>query len=184
MKPWRVRMKRYVLQTPWLSVTKEKVLLPGGQVLNDYYSVVGSKLVAVLLLNNQGEALLVKQYRHPVKKITLDLPGGAVASGENIVQAARRELLEETGYRVSRLKKLLTYFPDSGKKGDTKTVFLGYLSQTAYKRKQPFSEEIGVEPVWLPMGKVSRMLRHTQVLESTLCLAISYWKFLGRHQRS
>lgn len=181
--PWRVRSRKYVLKTPWLSVVKERVLLPWGRVLNNYYSVVGTRLVAVLLLDDQNQVLLVKQYRHPVRKITLDLPGGTVIGRETVVQATRRELFEETGYRVSRLKKLLTYFPDSGKKGDTKTIFLGYLSQKAHGRIQPFSREKGVEPVWVPLDKVLRMLKRAQGLESTLCLVVLYWKFLTPRQR-
>lgn len=72
--------------------------LPHG-LKRPYYSVdFGTHAVAILAFTEEGQLVIAKEYRHPTKKWMLGCPGGRIDTGESPIEAAQRELLEETGY--------------------------------------------------------------------------------------
>lgn len=179
--PWKVLARTLVVDTPWLQVAKERVRLPSGKELPDYYTIVGSRLVASMVVDSKENVLVVRQYRHAVRSKTVDLPGGAIEKGETALQAARRELKEETGVAISQPQRLLRYYPDSGKKGDIKVVFLFRLKGVGKRRKRLLSSEEGVEPAWIPVRVLLRQMRSGRFMEPTLELALSRYT-LRRNQ--
>jgi len=175
-RKWKVLSSSYVLKTPWLKVKKDKVRLPNGKIIDDFFSVEGNELVALLAVNDSKEVLLVKQYRHAVGQETFDLPGGAVRKNETPIAAAKRELAEETGYSARQLKKMITYYPDSGKKGDVKHIFLAeglkHISKIANGGEE--DEEI-LSIKWLPLSEIDKGIARGKLKEATLQLAVLYY---------
>lgn len=94
---WKVLEQTPVIQSPWFKVTKEKVELANGKVVDDFYTVRGDNLVCIVALNNISQAAFVRQYRHGIQKMMLEVPGGGIDAGETSLAAAKRELAEETG---------------------------------------------------------------------------------------
>src|SRR5574339_75669 len=93
LKPWKVLDSKYVhrnVRVDRCEITNGMVLEP---VILEY-----SAWVNVLALTVRREVLMVRQYRHGVKKSIWELPGGMVEAGESPLEAARRELMEETGF--------------------------------------------------------------------------------------
>jgi len=164
---------QYSLNEKWIKVRKEKVKLPSGKILNDFYVVEGNDLVAVLAID-KGCVLLVRQYRHAVKDVTLDIPGGGVNPKETPINAARRELLEETGFTAGSMEKLAIYYPDSGRTESTKHIYLA----SQLTRYQPLcaSEDDAeeVELVRLPINKLINKIKTGHGIEPTLCLAMLF----------
>jgi ADP-ribose pyrophosphatase len=80
--------------------------------------------VAVLAVDDRGNALLVRQFRYAVGRETLEIPAGTIDAGETPAQAALRELREETGHSASRLDVLLEYGPAIGYCTERMTVYL------------------------------------------------------------
>jgi len=81
-----------------LAVSSESVLLPGNRVVDDYYRISLPSFSAVFALTESGNVVVLQQYKHGVGHVCLTLPGGQLEPGEVPEFAARRELLEETGY--------------------------------------------------------------------------------------
>lgn len=103
--PWRRVSTRAVYDNPWISVREDAVVRPDGRP--GIYGVVHFKNLAVGVLAVEGEELyLVGQYRYTLERYSWEIPEGGCPAGEDPLEAARRELEEETGLRARRWSKL------------------------------------------------------------------------------
>jgi 8-oxo-dGTP pyrophosphatase MutT (NUDIX family) len=98
IEPWQLLDSTYSFRDRWLSVRSDTVRLPGGKTLSPYHVVEVADWVNVVAISDAGNVILVEQYRHAVKRVLLEIPAGHVDPKEDREAAARRELLEETGY--------------------------------------------------------------------------------------
>jgi ADP-ribose pyrophosphatase len=99
--------RKSVFVTPWFQVFAEQP--PDGGL--PHYLIQGKDFVVVVAVTTQNHILLVRQYRPPVAAVTLELPAGHIDPGETPEQAARRELLEETGHEADTFKLLANLSP-------------------------------------------------------------------------
>ncbi len=169
---WKVLFSEYALKTKWLRVKREKVQLASGKVLDDFYTIEGSNLVAILAIDKDGNLILTKQYRHAIKKVTLDLPGGGIGKEELPIEAARRELAEETGFIAGRLEKLLVYYPDSGRTKCVKYIF--FASDLKKDTKNIYSQEESEDIclVRMPFKKALEEIKGGKLREATLYMGV------------
>jgi 8-oxo-dGTP pyrophosphatase MutT (NUDIX family) len=98
VEPLRLLDSTYAFRDRWLSVRSDTVRLPGGKTLSPYHVVEAADWVNVVAVSEAGNVVLIEQYRHAVKRTMIEIPAGHVEPGEEREAAARRELLEETGY--------------------------------------------------------------------------------------
>jgi ADP-ribose pyrophosphatase len=98
IEPWQLLDSTYAFRDRWLRVRSDTVRLPGGKTLSPYHVVEVADWVNVVAISEAGNVVLVEQYRHAVKRVMLEIPAGHVDPKEDREAAARRELLEETGY--------------------------------------------------------------------------------------
>ncbi len=110
----RVINSSIAFSTPWFDIVSKTI---EGEK-SPYYVLQTLDYVSILATTIEGQVLLVKQYRPVVEHVTLELPSGHIDNGESPEQAARRELLEETGYQVQELELLGTLAPDVGRLGN------------------------------------------------------------------
>ena len=98
IEPWRLLESIYSFSDRWLRLRSDTVRLPGGSTLTPYHVIEAADWVNVVAISDAGDMLLVEQYRHAVTRTMLEIPAGHVDPTEGLEAAARRELLEETGY--------------------------------------------------------------------------------------
>jgi ADP-ribose pyrophosphatase len=111
MKPLRTEIP---FATPWFQVAAKT--MRAGE--SPYYSLRLADYAATVALTEDERVVLVRQYRPAIERETLELPSGLVDPGENPLQTARRELLEETGYDAPEIEMLGPLLPDTGRLGN------------------------------------------------------------------
>lgn len=111
--PFRVLHSKTVYSGKILEVKIDRVIEPGG-VTADREVVCHSGSVVVLPQLADGRVLMVRQFRYPARRRLWELVAGRIERAETPHDAARRELLEETGYRAQRLKRLFDFYPSPG----------------------------------------------------------------------
>jgi 8-oxo-dGTP pyrophosphatase MutT (NUDIX family) len=126
-----------VFDTPWFQLVAK--VPPGWK--SPHYSIRTEDYVCVVARCPREGLVLVRQYRPAVSAVCLELPSGHVERGEAPEDAARRELLEETGYRAGRLRLLGKLAPDVGRLGNSLWCYFA----EEVSRVRPGGEEAGVE---------------------------------------
>jgi ADP-ribose pyrophosphatase len=121
----RVLSSREVYHGPAFRVTADEVLEPSGvRTRRDIVHHSGS--VVILAIDNakpEPRVLLERQYRHAARQMLWELPAGRIDEGENDLAAAKRELLEETGYTASRWKRVLNFYASPGFLAEAMNVY-------------------------------------------------------------
>jgi 8-oxo-dGTP pyrophosphatase MutT (NUDIX family) len=98
---WEVLSTRQVLDTPYLKIRCEEVALPNGTILSDYYIIENRGWVGIVPITEDGRFIINKQYKHGIGLEVLEFPAGGIDPHEiDPLEAAQRELMEETGYSV------------------------------------------------------------------------------------
>src|SRR5688572_19598411 len=108
-EPWKVLSSEYLHRKPWLTVRQERVELPTGAQIAEYWVSEFPPWVNVVPVTPEGRVVLIRQYRHGIGQVHYEIPAGVADPGDGDREAtARRELLEETGYGGGRWSPLLT----------------------------------------------------------------------------
>ena len=95
---WKRISSERLLENPYFNVRSDRLELPDGAVKENYYVIERPDAAIVFPVTEDGEVILVRQYRPPLEMMELGLPAGLIEPGEEPETAARRELSEETGY--------------------------------------------------------------------------------------
>jgi 8-oxo-dGTP pyrophosphatase MutT (NUDIX family) len=112
MQPWTIRSQKTLLDRKWLRITEDSVELPNGTRIDEFHVMHSPNWASVIAVTEAGQIVMVEQYRHGLGRTSLELPSGVIDPGERPLQAAKRELFEETGYRARDWTSLLEVSPE------------------------------------------------------------------------
>ncbi len=167
--------------TPWKILESQRLHknvridtceLPDGKIIEGFVLEYGDWATIVALTKEQ-EVVMVRQYRHGAQKVILELPGGAMeAEDESPLQAARRELLEETGYASDKFIQIGCVFPNPA--NQTNLIY-SYLALDAEKiGNQNLDETEEIEVVLKPLEEVIAMAKNGELLQSMQVSAVFF----------
>jgi ADP-ribose diphosphatase len=153
----RVLSSREVYHGPAFRVTADEVLEPSGvRTRRDIVRHSGSVVIlAVEESRSEPRILLERQYRHAARQMLWELPAGRIDEGENDLTAAKRELLEETGYTASRWRRILRFYASPGFLAETMNLYFarGLRAGPA----QPEADEV-IHTRMVPLSAAVRMV--------------------------
>src|SRR5688572_5588224 len=147
------------------TVQIETVTLPNGHQLNaEIIRHPGS--VVIVPMTDDGEVMLVRQYRHAIGRFAWELPAGSLKPGEDTTDAARRECQEETGLVPSRLSRLGAFFPTPGYCDEEMNFYRaeGLREPTAAETAQPDEDE-DIDVKAFSLTEIRRMVANGEIID-------------------
>ncbi len=122
----QVLKSRMVYRGPVFYVTSDRVKEPSGVEVQRNVVRHSGSVVIMVVDDSRGEprVLLVRQYRYAANDVLWELPAGRIDPGEDELQAARRELVEETGYRASEWQRALFFYSSPGFLDETMAIYV------------------------------------------------------------
>jgi 8-oxo-dGTP pyrophosphatase MutT (NUDIX family) len=142
MRPWLRIKSETLLSDRWLTVRADDCELPNGRTLSPYYVLEEKDWVHVFAVAPDARVLTVRQYRYAANTTCLELPGGIIDEGETPLAAARRELLEETGFEATTWTKVATVFANPARQTNQLHIYLAEGLNAGGEQSFDESEEI------------------------------------------
>jgi len=172
-KKARVLSSKEAYRGPVFWVTTDQVLEPTGvRVRRDVVRHSGSVVIlAVDDSTGSPRVLLEKQYRHAAGRFLYELPAGRIDEGENELKAAKRELLEETGYSARNWKRVLRFWASPGFVAETMSVYLA--RNLTLGTAHPEDDEV-IEMKLVPLPRAVAMVMN-QTIQDAKTIAGVLW---------
>ncbi len=171
--PWSLKEVREVVSFRIGALVHLRGRSPRTNALHDFYELRFPDWVNVVPVTSDGRVLLIRQFRVGSRELTLEIPGGLVEPGETPLEAARRELLEETGHAADEWRMLGAVRPNPAIQGNRcHTLLARNVKPVAEQRLEP-AEDIEVVPT--PLEEVPGLIEsgaidHTLVISAFLRL--------------
>ncbi|ARS36112.1 NUDIX hydrolase [Pontibacter actiniarum] len=178
-QPWTILKSEMVVDEQWYKLRRDEVELPNGVVLDDYYVSVRPNVVLIFPLTEDNHVIFVRQYKHAAGDVFIELPGGVVDEDEAApLAAAKRELLEETGYISDDMEPLLEVIDNPTK--DTNRIYY-YLARNARKvAEQDLDISENIEVLKVPLQEVESMVMSGKVnVSGSIALSLLVLRKLG-----
>ena len=166
IKEWKVLESEYLVRRPWLTARRDRLELPDGRIIPEYYVLEYPDWVNVIAITKDGQFVMERQYRHAARKISLELPCGVMEEGETPLEAAQRELLEETGFGGGQWKKLMELSPNPSAMSNTTHCFLAIGVEKIAEQHLDKTEELSV--LFMTKEEVKRMLNENQICQALM----------------
>ena len=180
VKPWTRTKVETVGRYRVFDVQKADMLTPNGQPApHPIYTFQCPSWCNVVAVTPDDTVVFVWQYRHGTDRLSLEIPGGVIDAGESPIEAARRELLEETGYAVDALEPLSQAYANPALQPNTQYSFLGRNARKVGDTHFDATEEC--ELALVPVDDLAALIDEG-VIDHALCV-IAVERFLRRERR-
>ncbi|MFM6939229.1 MAG: NUDIX domain-containing protein [Rhodoluna sp.] len=152
-------------------IKRESFDYKGTELVREF--VVHPGAVAILALNEANQVLLINQYRHPVREYLLEIPAGLLdIPGESKLEAAKRELLEETGYIADSWDELIEFHTTPGGNNETIAIFLARDLRHQGHDLDLEGEETDMEVAWIPLSEALQSVLASEMRSPSAAVGI------------
>jgi 8-oxo-dGTP pyrophosphatase MutT (NUDIX family) len=167
--PWRRHSRKTVYDNPWITVYEDQVTRPDGQA--GIYGVVHYKNLAVgiVAVDRQGRVLLVGQHRYPLDRYSWEIPEGGGAIHEEALDAAKRELLEETGYRAGQWTEIVRAHLSNSVSDEEAVCFLATDLEAGIARPEGTERLVSR---WVPFAEALDMVRRGVITDALAVMGL------------
>jgi 8-oxo-dGTP pyrophosphatase MutT (NUDIX family) len=176
---WRTLASRVIVSDQWLTLRADTCETRDGVRIDPYYVVDSPDFVVMIAVTSDDQLVLVRQYRHAAGAVTLELPAGRVDPGEEPLEAARRELAEETGHAGGSARLLRSLSPNAPRFSNQMHLVLIEGVDVVAAIKEDAREQ--VETVLWPLARADELYGESGLTDATLVGALALGlRALGR----
>ena len=172
---WKVLESEYIVKRPWLVARRDKVQLPTGVVYPEYYVLEYPDWVNVIALTDDGRFVMVQQYRHGLGGVYTELCAGCIEPGEDPLDAAKRELAEETGYTGGEWEDWMVISGNPSTTNNLTHCYIAHGVKLTERQHLDTTEDITVKV--LTEREVYQMLEQDEMKQSLM--AAPLWKYFA-----
>jgi ADP-ribose pyrophosphatase len=179
VKPWRCIRSHSKQSFRVFSIRMDTTISPRTGTEHDFYIIESEDWVNVIPFAANDQVVMIRQYRHGSRKVTLEIPGGLVDPEDTPEKAAARELLEETGYQAEELVKIGVVNPNPALFNNRCYTF---VARNAQKIGQPMPDQTeDIEVVLIPVSDISELIRKGEI-DHAMVITAFYWYFSRTQQ--
>ncbi len=172
LRDMKIISSKELLRNKLFTIVDEVAKDPSGFEI--HRSIVRHPGSAVMMpIDHRGRILLVKQYRLPAERELWELPAGRLDPGETALQAAKRELREETGYSAKKWEKLATFWASPGYVDEKMTIFLA--TELTEGAQEPMEDE-RIEIRWFSKTELQDMVRRGKIVDAKTLIGYYSWR--------
>jgi ADP-ribose pyrophosphatase len=167
----KITKSKQVYECGLFRVTEDEAVDKSGWKMKR--NVVRHRGSAVMMaVDDDARVMLVRQYRLPADQYMWELPAGKIDEGENALQAARRELGEETGLTAKKWKKLVIFYPSPGYVEEKMTIYLA--RELTQGDSHPMEDE-RIETRWFTKKELRKMIAENKIVDAKTMIAFLHW---------
>lgn len=162
---WKTISSEYLFYDEWLKARKEVCQRPDGKIIDPYYIVDYATWVCGVAITEDNQVVLIKQYRHALGQVCLEIPGGCVdKSDTSYEEAARREMTEETGYTFKEAVYLGFCSPNPAANSNLMHMFL--LTGGVKKQDQDLDQNEDIKVLLCPLDELFQLVVERKIHEA------------------
>ena len=178
-RKWEVLKSTPLLNLgPWLNVRQEEVLLPTGTIIPSWFVMEFPNWINVIAITKEGDFVMIDQYRHALGETHYELVAGVVDEGETPLQAAQRELSEETGFGGGNWQQFMMLSPNPTNHTNISYTFLATDVEQIGEPHQEPSEDIHIHI--LTRQEVEQLLHDGEIIQALH--AAPLWKYFAENK--
>ncbi|MBS1730159.1 MAG: NUDIX hydrolase [Bacteroidetes bacterium] len=176
---WKTRSSTYLFREDWFKIRKDVCERQDGKIVDPYYVYEFPDWVTALPLTEEGKIILIRQYRHALGEVCIELPGGCVDKADpSMEDAIRREMLEETGFAFEQVHLLGQISSNPSTNNNLMHMFIATGGRKIQKPELDSNEEIEVFEV--SFDELEELVKEKRIVQSmhlsTIFYALYYLK--------
>lgn len=159
---WKIKSTERILDSEFVKVDKDDVTLPHGREIPDFYKVTIKDCAAIVAITPDNHIILKKEYRHCYGEELIEVPAGVLEGGEDSLETAKRELLEETGFQSNRWTYLGKTVESSAKLTNYMYIYLAEDCKKVSKQNLDYGEDI--EVIEVSLNEAVEMIMNNEII--------------------